>query len=131
MKKSALLNQPISSVVAGMGHTDGLVIADAGLPIPNGPVRIDLALTAGVPGFLDTVETILSELQIEGAIVASEMQSASPEILARLQELMGDVPLLFVPHEEFKERTASAKAVIRTGEFSPYANVIFSAGVVF
>ena len=30
MKKTDLLNQPISAVIASLGHTDTLVIADAG-----------------------------------------------------------------------------------------------------
>ncbi len=45
MKKTGILNQPISSVIAGLGHMDTLVIADAGLPIPPEAQRIDLALT--------------------------------------------------------------------------------------
>jgi D-ribose pyranase len=36
-----------------------------------------------------------------------------------------------IPHEEFKARTAAARAVVRTGEFTPYANVILIAGVTF
>ncbi len=34
MKKTGIINQPISAVIAGLGHTDTVVIADAGLPIP-------------------------------------------------------------------------------------------------
>jgi D-ribose pyranase len=131
MKKSGVLNQPISAVIAGLGHTDMLVIADAGLPIPPETQRIDLALTAGIPSFLDTLQTVLSEMQVERAIVATEMLDASPETLQRIEDLLGDVPLEHVPHLLFKERTRLARAVIRTGEFTPYANIILVAGVVF
>ena len=131
MKKGRLLNQPLSATVAAMGHMDELVIADAGLPIPDGPARIDLALTTGVPGWVDTIHVTLDELQVEGAIVASEMLESSPHLFAQLRELLGDVPISTYPHAEFKTRTAKAKAVVRTGECTPYANVILIAGVVF
>lgn len=131
MKKTGILNQPISTVIAGLGHTDTLVIADAGLPIPDSTTRIDLALVEGIPSFEDTLRAILGEMQVERAIIAEEMSSASPDLHERLRALLGDVPVETVPHEEFKERTRTAKAVIRTGEFTPYANVILVAGVVF
>lgn len=131
MKKTGVLNQPISAVLAGLGHTDTLVIADAGLPIPPETERIDLALTAGIPTLLDTLQTVLSEMQVERAIVAEEVLDASPAMYEEIKRLLEDVPIETVPHSVFKERTRSARAVIRTGEFTPYANVILSAGVVF
>ena len=45
MKRTGLLNIELSQVIAGMGHGDVLVIGDAGLPVPKGVRRIDLALT--------------------------------------------------------------------------------------
>lgn len=131
MKKGTLLNQPISAVIAGLGHTDMLVVADAGLPIPRKPRRIDLALTAGVPGFLETLETILTEMQVEKAIIASEMKEVSPELYSALRETLGDIPIEEETHLIFKEMTRKARAVVRTGEFTPYANVILVSGVVF
>lgn len=103
MKKTGILNQPISTVIAGLGHTDTLVIADAGLPIPDSTTRIDLALIEGIPSFEDTLRAILGEMQVERAIIAEEMSSASPDLHERLRALLGDVPVETVPHEEFKE----------------------------
>ena len=131
MKKIGVINQPISAVVAGLGHTDTVAIADAGLPIPSGPQRIDLALTEGIPTFLDTLRVVLTEMQVERAIVAAEMLEVSPEVYQAIKELLGDTPIETVPHEAFKAQTASARAIIRTGEFTPYANIILAAGVVF
>ena len=131
MKKIGILNQPISSVIAGMGHTDTLVVADAGLPIPQETQRIDLALVEGIPGFLDTLRAVLTEMQVERAVVAEEMLETSPGVYEAIKRLLGDVPTETVPHSAFKERTRSAYAVIRTGEFTPYANIILVAGVVF
>ena len=131
MKKIGILNQPISSVIAGLGHTDTLVIADAGLSIPPETQRIDLALMEGIPSFLDTLRVVLTEMEVERAIVAEEMLDASPQVYEAIKEMLGDVPIETVTHLIFKERTRSARAVIRTGEFTPYANVILTAGVVF
>ena len=131
MKKTGVLNQPLSRVIAGLGHMDTLVIADAGLPIPSGTERIDLAVSAGIPAFVDVLRAVLSEMEVQGAIVAEEMLERSPQIYEALRELLGDVPIQTVPHEQFKARTADARAVVRSGEFTPYANVILIAGVVF
>ena len=131
MKKTGILNQPISSVIASLGHTDTLVIADAGLPVPPETQRIDLALTEGIPTFLDTLRIVLTEMQVERAIVAEEMLDASPKVYEAIKEMLGDAPIETVTHLIFKEQTRSARAVIRTGEFTPYANVILTAGVVF
>jgi D-ribose pyranase len=114
-----------------MGHMDTLVVADAGLPIPRQTQRIDLALVAGMPPFLDTLRAVLSEMQVEKAIVAEEMLEVSPGIYQAIEELLGDVPIEIVTHLIFKEMTRSARAVIRTGEFTPYANISLVAGVVF
>jgi D-ribose pyranase len=131
MKKTGILNKDISDAVASLGHQDTLVIADAGLPIPVETRRIDLALTEGIPSFLDTLRVVLTEMQVERAIVADEIIEASPNVYQALKELLGDVPIETLTHRIFKEQTRSARAVIRTGEFTPYANVILVAGVIF
>jgi D-ribose pyranase len=131
MKKTKLLQPDLSYIIATLGHLDTLVIADAGLPIPAETVRIDLALTQGVPGAIQTLKVVLDEMKVEKIILAGEVKVRNPKFLAEVQELLSDVPLEFVTHSEFKTRTASARAVVRTGEFSPYANVILVSGVVF
>ena len=131
MKKVGTLNQPLSEVIAGLGHMDQLVIGDAGLPIPKEVQRIDLALTQGVPTFLETLQVILEEVRVESAIIAEEMIDVSPEIYEQVKKLLPDIPLKSIPHTEFKGQTKSARAVVRTGEFTPYANIILVSGVVF
>ncbi len=131
MKKIGILNQPISSVIAGLGHTDMLVISDAGLPIPPEVERIDLALVQGVPGFLQTVEAVLREMQVDKVILATETDDNSPHIAEALKSLLPGVPFEWVSHEQLKELSHAAVAVIRTGEFTPYANVILVSGVTF
>ena len=131
MKKIGVINAPISTVIAELGHMDTLTIADAGLPIPKDVHRIDLALTKGIPGFIDTLRVVLSEMKIEKVVVANEMKQISPSILTEVQSLIGDTPVDFVPHQQFKNLSKSSRAIIRTGEFTPYANIILVSGVVF
>lgn len=131
MKKTFLLNQPLSAVIAGLGHTDMLVVADAGLPIPAQPQRIDLAVSCGVPGFFETLKAVLSEMQVQHAIIADEMHHASPAAYAALRAALADIPVSTLPHEQFKQTTRAATAVVRTGECTPYCNVILVSGVVF
>lgn len=131
MKKGVLINASLSKVVAELGHTDRLVVADAGLPIPRGVERIDLALCPGMPPFLDAVRTLLSEMKVQSAIIAEELEFNNPQIFQGLSTLLEGIPLQRLPHEQFKVETGTARAVVRTGEFTPYANVILIAGVVF
>jgi len=131
MKKTTLLQSDLSYVIATLGHLDTLVIADAGLPIPGETMRIDLALTQGVPGAVQTLKVVLDEMKVEKVILAEEVKDRNPRFLADVQELLPEVPVEFVTHSELKTRTAQARAVVRTGEFSPYANVILISGVVF
>jgi len=131
MKKFGLLNQPLVSVVAGMGHRDTIVIADAGLPIPEQTKRIDLALVSGIPGMVDVLKAVLGEMEVESVIIAVELENNSQEMHTSLMNIFADIPIKTVPHEEFKQLTKNAKAVVRTGEFTPYANIILIAGVTF
>ena len=131
MKKTTLLQSDLSYVIATLGHLDTLVIADAGLPIPPETVRIDLALTKGVPGAIQTLQVVLDEMKVEKFVLAEEVKERNPPFLTDVQGLLPDVPVEFVPHTEFKTMTTNARAVVRTGEFAPYANVILVSGVVF
>src|SRR5690242_20831811 len=75
MKKTTLLQSDLSYLIATLGHMDTLVIADAGLPIPDETMRIDLALTKGVPGAVQTLKVVLDELKVEKVIRSEEHTS--------------------------------------------------------
>lgn len=131
MKKTTLLNSEISAVIAEMGHTDSLAIGDCGLPIPADTKRIDIALIRNIPTFIDTLKGVLEELQIEEVILAEEMKIMSPELYEETIKAIGNVNVILVSHEQFKDKLKKCKAVVRTGEQTPYANIILKSGVVF
>ena len=131
MKRTTLLHAELSEVIARLGHGDLLVIGDAGLPIPDGPRRIDLAVSANVPRLQDVLAAVLAEMQVESAVIADELASANPAVNSELLRQLGSTPVARLSHEHFKAATRGARAIVRTGECSPYANVILRAGVVF
>ena len=139
MKKHHLLNAPISELVARLGHGDEICIADAGLPIPDNVLRIDLALVRSVPSFLQTFEALTSEMMVEQAVIATEFSSSDTDVYKDLLSAMNTladtqnngIDVRDISHEAFKIQTRQCKAVIRTGECTPYANVILRAGVSF
>lgn len=130
MKKHGILNSHIAKVLADLGHTDTIVIADAGLPVPDGVLKIDVALTPGTPSFQEVVKVVAADMVIEKMYLASEMKEINPgqyEFMKQFQEIDAE----FVEHERLKQMTANAKVVIRTGEMTAYSNCIFQAGVFF
>jgi D-ribose pyranase len=131
MKREGIFNEPILKAMGSMGHTDKLVLCDAELPIPKGVKKIDLAVIKGVVGFLEVLAPLLKELVVEKIIIASEIQTKSPDMYCKIMDLAKGIPIEQVSHEEFKVMTVTTKAIIRTGECTPFANVILQMGVNF
>src|SRR5207245_7477509 len=137
LKRGPLRHPELSRSSAGLGHGDALVIADAGLPIPAGVERIDLAFAPGKPAFMDVLEAVLAEMEVERAILAQEVKSASAVFHERLQGRLASLARIrargveVVSHDELKRLSQGARAAVRTGEFTPYANIVLFSGVVF
>lgn len=139
MKKAVLLNADVSSVIARLGHTDMLVISDAGLSVPDSVLRIDLALTAFIPSFMQVLMAVTSEMQVEAVVLAREIQEYNSSlyvaVLAHIEALQrqqgNQIEIRYLSHQQFKQQTQQSRAVVRTGECSVYANIILQAGVTF
>ncbi|MCT9076486.1 D-ribose pyranase [Streptomyces fulvoviolaceus] len=129
MKRAGILNRHLSGALAELGHGDGVLVCDAGMPIPDGPRVVDLAFRAGVPSFAEVLDGLLAELVVEGATAAEEVRDTNAAASALLD---GHFPgLELVSHEKLKELSAGARLVVRTGEARPYANVLLRCGVFF
>ncbi|MFE1781192.1 D-ribose pyranase [Streptomyces sp. NPDC059506] len=129
MKKSGILNRHLAGALAELGHTDLVLVCDAGMPVPPGPRVVDLAFRAGVPSFAEVLDGLLEELVVEGAAAAREVLDGNGAAAALLRERFPGLEL--VPHEELKRLSRDARLVVRTGEASPYANVLLRCGVFF
>jgi D-ribose pyranase len=56
------------------------------------------------------------------------MLAASPERFAAMQQIVPAVGWTIVPHVRFKEICPESRAVIRTGDTTPYANIMIVSG---
>lgn len=131
MKKTDLLNSEISYEISKMGHFDTIVIGDSGLPIPRDVKRIDLAVSKGVPCFLDVLRAVLEELNVQKATIATEMEAVNPDIYKKTVAMLDNVKIEKVAHSQLKKQTKVSIAIIRSGEASPYSNIILESGVAF
>ena len=130
MKRYGMLNSSIAKILSDLGHTDYIVIGDAGLPVPDGVPKIDLALTAGTPSFQSVVSVVLADMVVEKVIVAEEIVEHNETQHQFIEQLVEENPE-YVSHQAFKELTKHAKVIIRTGEITPYSNCILQSGVFF
>ena len=129
MRRGGIINADLAGSLARLGHTDLVVVCDAGLPIPPGPAVVDLAFRFGVPVFETVLLGLLEELVVEGAIAAEEVENQNPRSHELLKTRLPDLAL--VSHDELKRIVGGAKLVVRTGEATPYSNVILRCGVPF
>lgn len=129
MKRTGILNAELNLRLAGLGHTDTVVVADCGLPRPTGVPVIDLAVVFGVPSFEQVLVALAAEIVVEAAVLAEEATEANPGATELVRSLFGQPAT--VPHQRFKELSRDARLIIRTGEATPYANVILRCGVPF
>lgn len=147
MKTKGVLHNELAKVIANMGHGDMLVVTDRGFPFPrhNMTVCIDVSVGRDLPKFIDVVKVILEELEIESVIIADETEKISPQVFHELQDILSQktnkgnpIEQKIIPHTEFKHLVLDGalegqevKAMVKTGQFTPFANIILVSGVDF
>lgn len=131
MKKSGILNSDISRVLSYLRHTDLICISDCGLPVADDVEVIDLALKKDLPSFIDVLDVIIDDVKCEKYFLASEIKNDNKLVFSQISKRLTQIPVDFLSHEEFKKKVSNCKVVIRTGEMSPYANIILQSGCIF
>ena len=131
MKKRGIINAQLAGLIAGLGHKDLFMIAYGGMPVPKGVEIVDLALCGGVPTFRQVMDAVLDEAQVERYTLAEEIVENNPELFAYIKEKLAGTDSRMISHEKLKEESKKLKFVIRTGEFTPYPNIMLQAGVAF
>lgn len=131
MKKTGIIHAELMHQIAALGHMETFLIGDAGMPIPKGVPIIDLALCQGVPSFEAVLDAVLAETQVEYCYLAEEIDQKNPQLLAHIEAAMPGIPFEKMPHSCLKQLTRDCKFAIRTGEYSPFPNVVLRAGVTF
>lgn len=127
MKRHGILNADLNAAVSRLGHGDRVLLADCGMPAPSGVQVIDLAVVHGIPRFEDVLAALLQDLVFETATVAGEVRGTEAETWIDKHFTQ----ISYVSHSELKALSGSAKLFIRTGEATPYANVLLGCGVSF
>lgn len=131
MTETGILNRDIAAELSKLGHTDMLLIADAGLAIPHTTKVIDISLDGNIPTALETLKVVLKHFSVEKVILSQATEDVSP---TRKKDFMAcfasDMPLEIVPHPQLRdELTRKVKFAIRTGDFTANSNIILvSAG---
>lgn len=134
MKKHGILNKRLMEAIMDMGHTEIIVIGDAGVPIARPEQRVDLALTADVPTIAEVLDLIMDEMIFEKAIVAKEQKLYNPVHFANVEKMVQSryptMEVSTMPHEDFfAEYLPKAKYIVRTGDLMPWGNVVLVAGI--
>lgn len=129
MKKVGMLNRQIDSALNRQGHMDRMIVADAGFPCPDHVELIDIALSEGVPSILDVLAELRKVHSVETIIIAQETADHNPGYFQKVSKAFGDdVEVQVITHTEFKERSHDVKTIIRTGDFTAWANIILVSG---
>lgn len=130
MKKSGILNKALMNAIMDMGHTEIIVIGDAGVPIARPEQRVDLAITEDLPSIAQVLELIMGEMIYEKVVVAQEQKDYNPMHFANVTRLSTRCPVETMPHAQFfAEYLPKAKYIVRTGGFEPWGNVVLAAGI--
>ncbi len=125
MKKGLLLNQGVNEVIASMGHGDKLLVCDAGFPIPREAWRIDLAISRDFPDLTPFLRVLMEDFVAEKVIFGEEVRDYNNPLYDELLDIFKGVEIELVPHARIiGEMKHEAKAIIRTGAFNPWGNIV-------
>jgi len=129
MKETGAINRGIDAAISKQGHGDLLMVTDAGFAIPLEVEVIDLSLDENKPMVLEVLEMLKKYFSVEKLIMANETKNISPTLFSNISKAFGDgVPVETIEHSALKEMSKTVKAIIRTGDFTAYGNVILVSG---
>lgn len=129
MKEIGIINSKIARIISEQGHGDLLMVADAGFAIPKGLEVVDLSLSENVPLVLDVLAVLKKYYSVEKMIMAQQTKDTNPTLFSKVSKVWGEnMNLEVIEHAEFKNKAKEVKAVIRTGDFTAYGNVILVSG---
>ena len=130
MKEKGILNSEISKRLSDLGHMDLIAIGDCGLPI-DPDKKIDLALKLGEPKFIHVLEILLKDFGWEYYYLSKEIKENNPKQENDIKNLLPELECEYISHEDFKKKLNDVKFVIRTGEDTPYSNIILRSKNIF
>jgi D-ribose pyranase len=128
MKEIGILNSGVDAIISNMGHMDEMIVCDAGFPIPLGVKVVDLAIAENKPTVFEFLEVLKKYFSAEKLIFAKETKEISPSMYQKISSLFDGLPVETISHVELKKRSKYVKAIIRTGDFTAFTNVLLISG---
>lgn len=129
MKEVGTINRSIANVLSEQGHQDLLMVVDAGFAIPQEVKVVDISLGENNPLLLTVLAELRKFYSVEKMILANQTRETSPTLFEGISKSFGEnMPVETIDHAELKKLAKTVKAVIRTGDFTAYGNVILVSG---
>jgi len=128
MIEHGLINRKMARVIAEQGHQDLLMVVDAGFAIPLGVEVIDLSLKENEPKVVEVLAELRKFHSVEKLIIAQQTKDKNPTLLSDISNVWENVIIEIIDHSELKQLAKSVKAVIRTGDFTAFGNVVLVSG---
>lgn len=131
MLQSGILNPHVLDLVARIRHTNTLVIADWAFPFWPQIETVDISLTHGIPTVLDVLAVLRPNFKVGRIWQAEEfLENNAKETIGRFDEAFAgftDAAVERLPHVTFKTMVPAAIGLIRTGDPTPYGNLILES----
>ena len=129
MQEIGLLNRELARFISQQGHNDMLMVVDAGFAIPKGLDVVDLSLTINEPTVPRVLAVLKDYFSVEKLILARETKDVSPSLYKiMINSFEENLNVELIDHLALKEKSKQVKLVIRTGDFTAYANIILVSG---
>jgi len=128
MLKTGILNPHVLNLLARFRHTNTIVIADGRFPSWPQIETVDISLVDDVPTVLQVLSAVRAQCVIGKAWMAREFLKANnTRTQAAFANGLKGLELKREAHVDFKKRVPNAIGLIRTGDTTPYANVILES----
>ena len=128
MRETGIVNRDICDVLSTLGHTDQMMVCDAGFAIPNGVRTVDISYGENKPTVPEVLHELLKHFSVERIVVSEDTQKRMPNRFVELVGAFDGVPADIISQDDLRARARDVKAIIRTGDFSAFSNVLIISG---
>jgi D-ribose pyranase len=119
----------LASLLARFRHANAIAVLDAPFPSYPDVETVDLIVRRGLPTIPDLVDLILAEHEVSSVVMAEEFrQHVDAPTQADYLSHLGDLPVQWIPHVDFKAEVGRCLGIVHTGDPVPYSNVILRWG---
>ena len=119
----------LASLLARFRHANAIAVLDEPFPTYPDVETVDLIVRRGLPTIPDLVDLILAEHEVSSVVMAEEFrQHVDTATQADYLSHLGELPVEWIPHVDFKAEVGRCLGIVHTGDPVPYSNVILRWG---